>query len=126
CRRWIRTDPERAPARRRSGSRAEDTIAMESPLLTDLDALDLLARSSTAAFAIDRHDRIIYWNAGATKLLGHSGEDVLGRFCFDTLAGRDPFGNRYCTKECPILVSAITGGDIEPYLMQVQTKSGHT
>jgi len=97
---------------------------MKSPSLVDLDALDLISQSASAAFAIDRQDRIIYWNEGATRLMGYTGDEVLGRFCFNTIAGIDAFGNRYCTKECPMVVAAAGGSEMEPYLIDVQTKKG--
>jgi DNA-binding CsgD family transcriptional regulator len=87
------------------------------------DALDLIANSSTAAFAIDRADRIIYWNAGAAKLLGWTPGEMIGRFCFEALEGRDPFGNVYCTKQCPIMVGTTSGEETEPYMLRVMAKS---
>jgi len=86
------------------------------------DALDILARSSTAAFAIDRNDRIIYWNEGAERLLGFSGDEMLGKLCFEALEGRDPFGNLYCSAECPIVRGAASGEVSEPYMMTVASK----
>ncbi len=97
-------------------------MALTSSLPTQ-DALDLIANSSAAAFAIDRNDRIIYWNAGATKLLGWSANDMIGKFCYEALEGRDPFGNVYCTKQCPIVVGTASGEETEPYMLRVMAKS---
>jgi DNA-binding CsgD family transcriptional regulator len=87
------------------------------------DALDVLAGSSTAAFAIDRHDRIVYWNEGAERLLGWTAKEMLGKLCFEVLEGRDPFGNLYCTAQCPIVVGAANGEVSEPFMMHVQSKA---
>jgi PAS domain S-box-containing protein len=87
------------------------------------DALDLIAGAGTAAFAIDRFDKIVYWNSGAEKLLGHTAESVIGRACFDVLAGRDPFGNLYCMRDCAIMEAAVRGALVEPYFMEVRTKA---
>ncbi len=86
------------------------------------DALELIAESKAPAYGMDRHDRIVYWNEGAQKALGWSPEEVLGKMCYDVLAGRDLFGNLYCTKECPVVVSAIAGDDVRPYLLDVKKK----
>ena len=94
-----------------------------SPLPTD-DALDVLASSSAAAFAIDRHDRVVYWNRGAERLFGWTGDETLGKLCYEVLEGRDPFGNVYCTAQCPIVVAAANGEVSEPFMMHVATKSG--
>jgi len=88
------------------------------------DALDLIAGAGTAAFAIDRHDKIIYWNQEAEKLLGHPADAVVGRACFEVLAGRDAFGNLYCMRDCAVMKSAAEGASIEPYFMEVRGKNG--
>lgn len=91
--------------------------AVPAAALPDEDALDLLAESAAAAFAIDRSDRIIYWNHGAEVFFGRTAESVLGRFCFQTLEGRDSFGNLYCTRDCPIFSGALKGEAIAPFVM---------
>jgi DNA-binding CsgD family transcriptional regulator len=96
-------------------------MATTSTLPTQ-DALDLIANSAAAAFAIDRNDRIIYWNAGAAKLLGWNPNEMIGKFCYEALEGRDPFGNVYCTKQCPIVKGTTTGEETEPYMLRVMAK----
>ena len=96
---------------------------MPSPIsLPVRDALELIAEQNAPAYGMDRHDRIVYWNEGAEKALGWSAEEVLGKMCYDVLAGRDAFGNLYCTKECPVVVSAIAGDDVRPYLLELKKK----
>jgi PAS domain S-box-containing protein len=90
------------------------------------DALDLIAGSDTAAFAMDRHERVIYWNAAAEKLFGWTADDVLGKTCFSILAGRDPFGNLYCMRDCAIVRAAVEGVDVQPFFMEVARKRGGT
>jgi PAS domain S-box-containing protein len=88
------------------------------------DALDLIAESKTAAYGMDRNDRIVYWNEGASKVLGWKADEVLGRACFDVLAGRDVFGNRYCMHDCAIVRAAASGDVTEPFVMDVVRKGG--
>jgi hypothetical protein len=90
------------------------------------DALELIAESKAPAYGMDRHDRIVYWNEGAEKALGWTPDEVLGKMCYDVLAGRDVFGNLYCTKECPVVVSAIAGDDVRPYLLDVRKKGSNS
>ncbi len=92
--------------------------------LPTVDALDLIAGSSTAAFAMDRNEKIIYWNAAAERLLGWSADEVLGKPCHTVLAGRDPFGNLYCMRDCAIVRAAAEGVDVEPFFMEVSRKKG--
>ena len=96
---------------------------MPSPLsLPVRDALELIAESKAPAYGMDRHDRIVFWNDGAEKALGWSSAEVLGKMCYDVLAGRDVFGNLYCMRDCPVVASAIAGDDVRPYLLDVKRK----
>lgn len=79
------------------------------------DLLELLSKSGKAVFAIDSSDRIVLWNAGAERLLGHPAADVLGRSCHQAMGGRDVYGNRYCFGECPILRMRDRGETIQPF-----------
>jgi PAS domain S-box-containing protein len=99
---------------------------MASVELPTEDALDLIAGSATAAFAMDRNERITYWNAAAEKLFGWRADEVLGRTCFSVLAGRDPFGNLYCMRDCGIVRSAAEGASVQPFVMDVARKRGGT
>jgi len=99
---------------------------MASVELPTEDALDLIAGSETAAFAMDRHEKIIYWNSAAEKLLGWTADEVLGKACFSILAGRDPFGNLYCMRDCAIVRTAVDGASVEPFVMEVSRKRGGT
>ena len=67
------------------------------------EPLDEIAHGNDAVFAIDRASRIIVWNAPCEKLLGHRTSDVLGKFCFDVLCGRDTHGNRQCYVHCSVV-----------------------
>ncbi len=67
------------------------------------ETLDRIASSDEAVFAIDRSDRIVVWNRACEKLLGHPAPDVLGKFCFEIMGGRDVHGNVYCYANCPVV-----------------------
>jgi len=88
------------------------------------DALDVLARSAAAAFALDRGGRIVYWNDGAQALLGWRADEVLGTTCYELLSGNDAFGNRYCGHQCPIVSVIASGLEPAPYFMDVKARGG--
>jgi PAS domain S-box-containing protein len=71
-------------------------------LTTSSEALDRIARSGEAVFAIDSSDRIILWNKKCEELLGRPARSVLGKRCYDVIAGRDENGNVYCYRNCPV------------------------
>jgi PAS domain S-box-containing protein len=70
------------------------------------EALDRIARSGEAVFAIDSSDRIILWNKKCEELLGRPARSVLGKKCYDVMAGRDENGNVYCYRNCPVAFQA--------------------
>jgi DNA-binding CsgD family transcriptional regulator len=70
------------------------------------EALDRIARSGEAVFAIDSADRIILWNQKCEELLGRPARSVLGKRCYDVLGGRDVHGNVYCYRNCPVAYQA--------------------
>jgi PAS domain S-box-containing protein len=70
------------------------------------ETLDRIARSKEAVFAIDSSDRIVLWNKRAEDLLGRPARAVLGKRCYEVLAGRDAQGNIYCYRNCPVAFQA--------------------
>ena len=70
------------------------------------EALDRIARSGEAVFAIDSSDRIILWNKKCEEMLGRPARAVLGKRCYDIIGGRDENGNVYCYRTCPVAYQA--------------------
>ena len=66
----------------------------------------LVASTTVPAFSVDANAKVLAWNCGAEHLFGHKQSDVLGRNCWDVLAGYDLFGNEYCSAHCPLLAMA--------------------
>lgn len=66
------------------------------------ELLDVLAAGHPAAFATDSRDRIVFCNSGAAQILGRRADDLLGRRCYEAVAGRDVFGNVFCYANCPV------------------------
>lgn len=83
------------------------------------EVLDLLAEGDPPAFATDCRDRIVFWNHGASALLGRRSEEALGRRCYDVLCGRDVFGNRLCGASCPIASMARAEEPISGFEVRV-------
>lgn len=69
-------------------------------------ALDWIAHSDDAVFAMDVTDRIVVWNKGCERLLGRPAAGVLGRRCAEVMCGRDVHGNVYCIQNCPVALQA--------------------
>jgi DNA-binding CsgD family transcriptional regulator len=95
--------------------------------LGDFDALDRIARSGEAVFAMDSSDRIILWNKKCEELLGRPARSVLGKACHLVLNGRDVHGNIYCHRNCSVADQARRQNAADPvqsFPLSVETGRG--
>ena len=46
-----------------------------------------LQDADVGAYAVTLDQEIVFWNRGAERILGHSSDEVLGRRCYEVLAG---------------------------------------
>lgn len=67
-----------------------------------MTVLENLSSREQPAFVSNCNGRIVDWNEGAERLLGHTKSDIIGRHCFEVLEGKDVFGNRFCHERCAI------------------------
>ncbi len=90
------------------------------------EALDRIARSGEAVFAIDSADRVILWNKKCEELLGKPARAVLGKRCFDVMGGRDENGNVYCYRNCPVAHQArdLPKDPVHRFQLSVETGKG--
>lgn len=86
--------------------------------------LDALERAGDAAVALDAQQRIVLWNAAAERLLGWRREEVIGRPCYEVLAGRDRSGHLVCCAHCPEMVMAERGEPIPARDVCYRTSGG--
>ncbi len=81
-----------------------------------------LEHSPDAVFVTDRTNHIIFWNDSARTLLGFTAVEAIGGHCANLLGGSDPFGNRYCTDDCPIMHIANRGEIVRNFSLNLRTK----
>jgi DNA-binding CsgD family transcriptional regulator len=93
---------------------------------TSTEALDRIARSEEAVFAIDSSDRIILWNKKCEEILGRPARAVLGKRCYDVIGGRDENGNVYCYRNCPVAHQArdMPKDPVQRFQLSMETGSG--
>lgn len=95
------------------------TATIDEELRPFLEAFDL---SPDAVFVTDRRNRIVLWNKAIERLLGYSDQEVVGYSCGGVLRGRDRFGNRYCSDDCPVVQIANRGESVRRFELQLWTK----
>ena len=116
---------------RRAGKRApflllEEEVPYLQCLPTSSEALDHIARSGQAVFAIDSSDKIILWNKKCEEMLGRPARAVLGKRCYDVIGGRDENGNVYCYRTCPVAHQArdLPKDPVSRFQLSMETGNG--
>ena len=76
------------------------------------EPLELLAafeRTGDGVYVVDYDQNIVFWNRTAERVLGHKATDVIGRKCFDVIAGGDYLGHPFCSSDCEVIECARRG-----------------
>jgi hypothetical protein len=110
------------PRRVVDGSTTTGCVLRVADAPGDGDAvLALLAAGDPPAFATDSRDRIVFWNRGMADLVGETSHATLGRRCYEAVAGRDVFGNRFCYANCPVVATVREGEPVCAFELRVAT-----
>ena len=81
--------------------------------------------SPDPVFVTDRHNRIVFWNRSAERILGFSVDEVVGKPCAARLEGCDAFGNRYCSDTCPVTGMAARGESVNQFGLRLKSRDGN-
>jgi PAS domain S-box-containing protein len=84
----------------------------------------ILEGAGDAGFVVDAEGRIVHWSQSAEQLLGFSKDDVLGRHCFEILAGESDYGCQVCGENCGILKHAGEHDPVACFDLHARTASG--
>jgi DNA-binding CsgD family transcriptional regulator len=90
-----------------------------------LPLLVTLSGSPDPVFVTDRHNRIVFWNRSAERLLGYSAEEVVGLSCAGVLHGTDVYGNRYCSESCPVEQMAVRSETVRHFDLRLRARDRH-
>lgn len=88
------------------------------------DLLGAFEHTGDGVYAVDYDQKIVFWNRTAERLLGHRAEDVLGRECYDVIAGGDFLGHPFCGADCDVIMCARRGHAPASYDVRTRTASG--
>lgn len=81
-------------------------------------------RSGDALFAFNADLRIVSWNRAAEELTGISGQEAVGRFCWDVLGGQDDWGAIVCHRGCSHARLAREGWPVSSQELLIKTGNG--
>jgi DNA-binding CsgD family transcriptional regulator len=85
-----------------------------------------LTHSPDPVFVTDRHNRIVFWNKSAERVLGYSAEEVVGSSCAAALQGCDVYGNRYCSDACPVTQIAVRNETVRHFGLRFRSRDRRT
>lgn len=86
--------------------------------------LTVLLGGGQPAFATDRKGRMLACNEAADQLLGCGGRCDRSSACYEVIAGRDGFGNRFCDKNCPLRGMVHRGERVRPFCLYLHDQRG--
>ncbi len=66
-------------------------------------------RSADGLFITDERQRVVLWSSSAERILGHSAAEVVGRRCYEVIAGTEPSGHPICRRGCRPVTNAMHG-----------------
>ena len=90
--------------------------------MRDKEYFDTLCNTADGVFVVDAEKRILRWNKGAEKILGHAEADVLNRECYRVLEGKSKRDKALCNQSCKIHSNALKGTPQENFDILVHRK----
>jgi PAS domain S-box-containing protein len=83
--------------------------------LTLSEIVHLFEGTADGVYVVDADQRIVAWNASAERLLGSTPQQVLGRPCYEVIAGSDYEGHAFCRQDCPVAACTRRGQIVPNY-----------
>lgn len=88
------------------------------------NTLELIANADEGVYAVDSKQKIILWNKQAQQILGYGPEEVIGRPCYEVIAGTDDKGTMQCERNCAVMQAAKSSGRAPSCYCVVKRKDG--
>ncbi len=84
----------------------------------------LIEGTADAAFVVDAHGIIHYWNHAAEKMFGYPAAEAVSRSCAALMDGHGLCDALVCREECRVLQLLAAGAEIPNYDLEVKRRSG--
>jgi PAS domain S-box-containing protein len=66
-------------------------------------------RSADSLFVTDERQRVVLWSGSAERTFGYTAAEVLGRPCYEVVAGLNVTGHPVCRQDCQVTTNARRG-----------------
>jgi PAS domain S-box-containing protein len=83
-----------------------------------------LFNTADGVYIVNPELRIVYWNKGAERILGHSEKDVLNHDCFRIISGRENTDKLCCHTNCKVRSYLLKGMPVENFELKTHDKIG--
>ncbi|HUY61752.1 MAG TPA: LuxR C-terminal-related transcriptional regulator [Candidatus Dormibacteraeota bacterium] len=81
-------------------------------------------RSADGLFMTDGRQRVVVWSRSAEETLGHPAASVIGRPCYEVIAGIEPSGHPVCRRGCRPVANARRGRVTPDYEVMARDHHG--
>lgn len=88
------------------------------------EILAVLSRTTDGVYAVDRDQRIIFWNTAAERMLGYPADEIIGRPCHEIFHGEPRPGCLHCQPNCPVMRAASRHESVPTYNLLSRTREG--
>jgi diguanylate cyclase (GGDEF)-like protein/PAS domain S-box-containing protein len=100
------------------------SIVMKSIAMQSISLAQLLDSLYEGVYAVDKEQKVTFWNRGAEKITGFTPEEVaLNQYCQNLLMHVDTEGNILCDQKCPV-AATIRDGKVREAKFYFQHKDG--
>jgi PAS domain S-box-containing protein len=82
------------------------------------------AHTTEGLYIVDAQQRIVAWNKGAERILGHAEKDVLHRYCYEVVQGKLASGKLLCQPDCLVTRCVKRGSPPQTLDVHANTKEG--
>ena len=102
------------------------TSRTETARLTRKELHRLFQSAADGVQAVDAEQRIVFFNRAAADMLGVVPAEVLGRYCYDVIAGADYQNQPFCRRGCPVIEAVKRGRSVQNFDMCCRRTDGAT
>ena len=86
--------------------------------------VELIQSAGDGAFAIDRLQRIVFWNDACERILGYEAAEVVGKLCYEVVGGTADDGCPVCKRNCSAVLARSRREPVSARHLSVNHKSG--
>jgi PAS domain S-box-containing protein len=88
------------------------------------DLLEVLGNTQDGVFVVDGKQRILVWNKAAQQILGYEASEVLGRPCYEVIAGDLVGKGHECRQDCNVMLVTRQAAVPPTQTIAVRAKDG--